>query len=280
MPFADSLVAELLRAGKTCAWHDVRAYESLAAIPRVRTMPWRAFVGTPFRVGPTVYFLTFTSPSALLEQFAAEDHAYIEIVASFVASRLQQRAQFERLRHQSAHDPLTGLPNRTAFRVAGARVLASGEALALAVVDVDGFRTVNETLGHQTADAVLVEVGAALAARAGEGDVVARLGGDTFGVLLRGACTRADAERRVARLHDVFAGPFGTGDREGKHRVAVSASIGAALAPAGGAQFERLLASADAALHAAKENGRARWSFFEPGCDARNTAVAPAYIGA
>ncbi|MEA2719376.1 MAG: diguanylate cyclase, partial [Candidatus Eremiobacteraeota bacterium] len=194
LPFGDTLVAELLRAGTTCAWHDVRAYQSLAAIPRVREMPWRAFVGTPFRVGPTVYFLTFTSTSPLSEQFAPDDHAYIEIVASFCASRLQQRVQFERLRHQSAHDPLTGLPNRTAFRVAGARELAGGEPLALAVIDIDRFRSVNELHGHQTADAVLVEIGAALQARAGEGGVVARLGGDTFGVLLRGARTREDAE--------------------------------------------------------------------------------------
>jgi diguanylate cyclase (GGDEF)-like protein len=263
LPFADTLLSELLRAGKTCGWHDVRAYDELAAIPRVRTMPWRAFVGTPFRVGPTVYFLTFTSSSALSEQFATDDYAYIEIVASFCASRLQQRVQFERLRHQSAHDPLTGLPNRTAFRVAGARELASGEPLALAVVDVDRFRSVNETLGHQTADAVLVEVGAALAARAGDCDVVARLSGDTFGVLLRGARTREDAERRVERIHGAFAEPFGTGDREGKERVAVTASIGVARSPDDGTQFERLLARADAAVHIAKENGRARWSFFD-----------------
>ena len=263
LPLADTLLSELLRAGKTRGWHDVRAHDELAAIPRVRTMPWRAFVGTPFRVGPTVYFLTFTSTSALSEQFATDDYAYIEIVASFCAARLQQRVQFERLRHQSAHDPLTGLPNRTAFRVAGARELASGEPLALAVVDVDRFRSVNETLGHQTADAVLVEVGAALAARAGDGDVVARLSGDTFGVLLRGARTREDAERRVERIHGAFAEPFGTGDREGKERVAVTASIGVALSPDDGTQFERLLARADAAVHIAKENGRARWSFFD-----------------
>ena len=263
LPLAQTLIAQVLRAGKTCAWHDVREYDDLAAIPRVRTMPWRAFVGTPFRVGPTVYFLTFTSSSTLNEQFAPEDRAYIEIVASFCASRLQQRQQFERLRHQSAHDALTGLPNRTAFRMAGARELAAGTPLALAVIDVDRFRSVNETLGHQTADAVLVEIGAALASRAADGDVVARLGGDTFGVLLCGTATREDAERRVERIHAAFAEPFGTGDREGKQRVAVTTSIGVATAPDDGARFELLLARADAAVRVAKENGRARWSFFD-----------------
>jgi diguanylate cyclase (GGDEF)-like protein len=263
MPLADTLLGEVLRTGKTCSWADVRADAAIAAIPRVRTMPWRAFISTPFRVGPTVYFLTFTSQSALVEPFVPDDHAYLEIVASFCALRLQQRAQFDRLRHESAHDPLTGLPNRTAFRVAGARALASGEPFALAVVDVDRFRTLNEALGHQTADAVLVEIAAAIGARVAGGDVVARLGGDTFGVLLRDAATRADAERRVERVHTAFSAPFGTGDREGKERVPVTASIGVAVAPDDGPSFERLLAHADTAVLRAKESGRARWSFFD-----------------
>jgi diguanylate cyclase (GGDEF)-like protein len=262
VPLKDALLAELLRAGRTCSWEDVHAHEELNRIPRVRSMPWRAFIGTPFQVGPTWYFLTFTSPDALAEPFAPEDHAYLEIVASFCASRLQQRVQFERLRHQAMHDPLTGLPNRAAFRVATVEALASCGNLALAVVDVDGFRALNEMLGHQTADAVLVEISAALTARVNDGDVVARIGGDVMGVLLRGA-TRADAEQRVERLHAAFAEPFGTGDREGKERVAVTASIGVALAPDDGAAFEKLLARADAAVRISKESGRARWSFFD-----------------
>jgi diguanylate cyclase (GGDEF)-like protein len=263
LPFAQTLLSELLRVGRTCAWSDVHRDDSLAHIPRVRQMPWRAFVGTPFRVGPTVYFLTFTSESALVEPFSAEDTAYVEIVAAFCASRLQQRVQLERLQHQSTHDPLTGLPNRAAFRVTGAREANAGERFAVAVVDIDRFRELNETLGHQTADAVLVEVAAALAARASGGDLVARLGGDTFGVLLRGVASHDDVEERVERLHGAFRSPFGTGDRDGKERVAASASIGVAVAPGDGPSFEKLLARADAAVHAAKQNGRARWSFFD-----------------
>ncbi|HZW53874.1 MAG TPA: bifunctional diguanylate cyclase/phosphodiesterase, partial [Candidatus Elarobacter sp.] len=263
LPLAETLLSELLRTGRTCAWDDVHAHDAIAHIPRVRSMPWSAFVGTPFRVGPTVYFLTFTSRSALVEAFSPEDHAYVEIVASFCASRLQQRTQFERLRHQTMHDSLTGLPNRVAFRLAGARELAAGEPFALAMIDVDRFREINDSLGHQTADAVLVEVGAAVAARAGDDALVARVGGDSFGVLLRGARSRDEAERRVERIHAAFAQPFGTGDREGKQRVAVTASTGVALAPQDGPGFERLLSRADAAVHTSKQNGRARWSFFD-----------------
>jgi diguanylate cyclase (GGDEF)-like protein len=263
LPIAETLVAELLRTGRTCSWNDVHAHQTLAHIPRVAQMPWKAFIGTPFRVGPTVYFLTFTSVSALVEPFSPDDHAYVEIVASFCASRLQQRVQFERLRHQSMHDPLTGLPNRVAFRVAGARELAGGEPLALAVIDVDGFRAINETLGHQTADALLVEAGAAVAARVEDGDLVARLGGDSFGVLLRGAAGRENVERRIERIHAAFAEPFGTGDRDGTERVPMTASIGVAVAPDDGPGFERLMSRADAAVRTAKESGRARWSFFD-----------------
>ena len=253
LPLADTLLAELLRASKTRSWEDVRADERIAAIPRVRSMPWRAFVGTPFRVGATVYFLTFTSPAALVEPFSAGDHAYLEIVASFCESRLQQREQFDRLCYESTHDALTGLANRTAFRVAGMQALASGAELALAVVDIDRFRAVNEMLGHQTADAVLVEVAAAIAGRVEQHDVVARIGGDTFGVLLRDAGNAGGVERRVERIHAAFTAPFGTGDRDGRQRVAVTASVGVAVAPGDGRSFEKLLEHADAAARAAKD---------------------------
>jgi diguanylate cyclase (GGDEF)-like protein len=258
LPLAQTLLSELARTRTTCSWADVRADERIAAIPRVSSMPWRAFIGTPFRVEAKAYFLTFTSECALVEPFTADDHAYLEIVASFCASRLEQRAQFDRMCYESSHDALTGLSNRTAFRVAGMQALASGEELALAVVDIDRFRAVNERFGHQTADAVLVEVAAALRAGFAGGDVVARIGGDTFGVLLRNVMSRRDAERRVECIRAAFRTPFGTGDRDGKQRIAVTASIGVAVASACGRSFERLLAEADAAVQAAKRS--------EPAC--------------
>jgi len=268
LPLADTLLAELRRDGKTRSWNDVHADERIAEIPRVQTMPWRAFIGTPFRVGATVYFLTFTSRSALVEPFADDDHAYVEIVASFCASRLEQRAQFERLCYESAHDALTGLSNRTAFRVAGMQALASGGEPALAVIDIDSFRGVNDALGHQTADALLVEVAAAVAARVAPGDVVARIGGDTFGVLLRDASVPDDLKRRVARLHAAFDAPFGTGDRDGEQRVALTATIGVAAAPRDGTSLEKLLGRADAAVRAGKERARCR-------CDLPSALLLP-----
>jgi diguanylate cyclase (GGDEF)-like protein len=256
LPLADTLLAEVLRAGKTCSWNDVHTDERIAAIPRVQSMPWRAFIGTSFRVGARVYFLTFTSRSALAEPFAADDNAYVEIVASFCESRFQQREQFDRLCYESSHDALTGLANRTAFRVAGMQALASAGEIALAVIDIDGFRGVNDALGHQTADALLVEVAAAVAGRAAVGDVVGRIGGDTFGVLLRDAGDSDELARRVARLHAAFDAPFGTGDRDGKQRVSLTASIGVAAAPGDGTSFEKLLGRADAAVRACKERAR------------------------
>ena len=261
LPVGETVIGELLRAGGTRSWPDLRA--AGPASSRLRATPWRAFVGTPLQVGPTVYFLDFVSLWPLAEAFSAEDHAYVEIVASFCAARLQQRVQYERLRHQSLHDPVTGLGNRAAFRSTAGQALGHGEPIALAVVDIDRFRTVNELVGHQTADAVLVEVAASLTAHVAENDVVARIGGDTFGVLLRAAGSRQDVERRVERVHAAFAERFGTGDRDGRQRVAVTASIGVAVAPDDGTIFEQLLARADAAVRTAKESGRARWAFFD-----------------
>ncbi len=254
LPFASTLLSGLAGIGTTRSWADVHADAAIAGIPRVASMPWHAFIGTSFQVGPTVYFLTFTSESALVEPFAPDDHAYLEIVASFCESRLQQRVQFDRLRHQASHDALTGLPNRTAFRVAGRQAFASNSELALAVVDIDGFRQLNEAIGHQDADAVLVEVAAAVAGRVAPGDVVARIGGDSFGVLLRDVESRAHAESRVECIRAGFRTAFGTGDRDGTARIDVAASIGIAVAPRDGSTFERLLARADSAVHAAKEN--------------------------
>ena len=133
--------------------------------------------------------------------------------------------------------------------------------MALAVVAIDAFRMVNETLGHQTGDAVLVEVAARLASLARGGDLVARIGGDMFGILMPQVAHRQDAEARLNAYVEAFREPFGTGDREGKD-LPLTASIGVALASLDATSFEELLAYADVAAYEAKQGGRARHTFF------------------
>lgn len=259
----DSMLGVVLREGRTVSSSDVRADPRFASVRSLRDLQSRAAIGTPFRVGATAYVIGFATVHPFDEPFSAQDHAYVETLASFCATRLHQRAQLDRLRYQTEHDPLTGVYNRATFRGRGFAALRENERSALVVLDVDHFRQVNDALGHHIGDAVLVEIAARLGSCLREREVLARLGSDTFGLLLRDAGDRGDVERRMEHLVAAFREPFGTGDREGKQRVAVTASFGVAIAPDDGNGFEQLLARADAAVIAAKVAGRARWSFFD-----------------
>jgi diguanylate cyclase (GGDEF)-like protein len=260
----ESILGIVRREGATEAWADIRDDARFDRSPRLRRLPWRAVIGTSFRVGQTLYGICFASPLAAgREDFGVRAREYVEIVASTCAARLQQQAQFERLRHQSEHDQLTGIFNRATFRSHGFAALREDAPLAVVVADIDRFREVNDTLGHQTGDALLVEVAARLASLASANDVVARLGGDSFGFLLPGVENAGEAARRVSRYLDAFREPFSTGDRNGTERVVLTASFGIAIAPSDGRAFEELLARADAAVYHAKQGGRARWAFFD-----------------
>jgi diguanylate cyclase (GGDEF)-like protein len=159
----------------------------------------------------------------------------------------------DELRRQASTDPLTGLLNRTAFseRLAAATVsIDPGAPPAVLFVDVDDFKTVNDTLGHGAGDDLLVTVAGRLTADVRADDVVARLGGDEFAVLL----TFADGERlrNVAdRLLTSLRAPMELAGSS----VTVTASIGGALG-APGDTAERLLHSADTAMYSAKRSGK------------------------
>ncbi|MEV6597807.1 EAL domain-containing protein [Actinoplanes sp. NPDC051346] len=162
--------------------------------------------------------------------------------------------QADESRHLALHDPLTGLPNRTLFgRRLGAalRDAHTGEhEMALMVVDLDGFKAVNDTLGHHAGDQVLLEAGRRLSAAAGESGVVARLGGDEFAVLLPQVtdldAATALAERMVEALRRNFVLDEGP--------AAISGSLGIALGGAD-ASGEELFRHADAAMYRAKASG-------------------------
>ncbi len=165
--------------------------------------------------------------------------------------------QADESRHRSLHDPLTGLPNRDYFHQETGRAPA-GTPVAMIVVDLDGFKAVNDTLGHQAGDLLLIEAGRRLHAGTGDRGVVARLGGDEFAVLLPrpGALPEivALAEHLVAELRRdfVLAG----------RPAAISGSLGIAV----GAPGDELFRHADAAMYRAKGSGGGV-AVYEPGDD-------------
>ncbi|UQU61977.1 bifunctional diguanylate cyclase/phosphodiesterase [Couchioplanes caeruleus] len=162
--------------------------------------------------------------------------------------------QADESRHLALHDPLTGLPNRTLFaerlRDALADAQAGGHQMALMVVDLDGFKAVNDTLGHQAGDQVLREAGRRLGAGVGDAGIVSRLGGDEFAVLL----PRVPGAAAATALAESLAGTLGRNFVLEDGPAAISGSLGVALGPLHGAGDD-LFRHADAAMYRAKAGG-------------------------
>jgi diguanylate cyclase (GGDEF)-like protein len=157
-----------------------------------------------------------------------------------------------RLRRQALHDALTGLPNRTLLHSRADRVLRGDEPAAMLLIDLDRFKEVNDTLGHDYGDALLVDVSERLQATLRRGDTLARLGGDEFAVLVCGAPDRAAVVELAARLQDALRRPFALRDVA----VELEASIGVAFYPEHGETAGALLQRADVAMYDAKRGRR------------------------
>jgi diguanylate cyclase (GGDEF)-like protein len=166
----------------------------------------------------------------------------------FTTRRLKRLADSNA--HLAEHDQLTGLPNRRLFhrRIAELTEGASRRMGAVAVIDLDRFKEVNDSLGHQNGDALLAQLGTRLAAAIRPGDTVARLGGDEFGVILARVATEAEALAALSRLRAVVEEPIQITGLP----LSAEASIGFALTPDDGEDAETLLQRADIAMYVAK----------------------------
>jgi diguanylate cyclase (GGDEF)-like protein/PAS domain S-box-containing protein len=173
------------------------------------------------------------------------------------------------LAFQAHHDSLTGLPNRTLFlERLGAEVdRRSGEsgAVAVAFIDIDNFKVINDSLGHGAGDRLITAVAQRLGRVLREGDVVARFGGDEFTVLMRDIADEAHALRIADRMITSLRPPFVL---DGEQRF-LSASVGLTLTGAGVEQPDELLRDADAAMYRAKELGKGRTELFDESMRAR-----------
>lgn len=167
---------------------------------------------------------------------------------------LAQRAELQRV---AMTDPLTGLPNRTRFTAGLAERLAAHRPATVLLIDVDDFKTINDTMGPALGDQLLIEVGQRLRTIGADG-LAARLGGDEFALLLD-VEEVASAEQAAAGVLRDLAEPF----RVGEHQLLAHASLGIAIAGSGDTADE-VLRNADIAMYAAKEGGKAAWTRFEP----------------
>jgi diguanylate cyclase len=172
------------------------------------------------------------------------------------------QASEEQLRHDALHDGLTGLANRTLFADRVERCLADGEndVVTVLFIDLDDFKMVNDSLGHQAGDELLTVVGERLNGCVRPGDTVARLGGDEFAILLLSAVDRQDAVNMAQRMLTALEQPLLLSGRE----VRIAASVGIAIECGGdGRRVEALLRGADVAMYLAKSKGKGRYEFFE-----------------
>jgi diguanylate cyclase (GGDEF)-like protein/PAS domain S-box-containing protein len=195
--------------------------------------------------------------------FSEEEHRFLEAAAHVLGHALARRELEDHLRHQALHDSLTGLGNRALFldRLDHwlERASRQRERAALLFLDLDSFKLINDSLGHDAGDDLLRIVGRRLGGAMRLSTTVARLGGDEFGVLLESVRTGRDALALAARIQHSLREPARLGDRQ----VAVSASIGIALTGPRARSAELLVRNADAAMYAAKRTGPGRVRIFD-----------------
>jgi diguanylate cyclase (GGDEF)-like protein len=170
--------------------------------------------------------------------------------------------------HLARHDQLTDLPNRVFFREElekSLRRLRHGEKFAVLCLDLDRFKSVNDSLGHSIGDKLLKAVASRLAGCIDERDFVARLGGDEFAIVQTNIGRPEDGSTLASRIIERLGAPY---DVEGQ-QLDIGVSIGLAIAPADGKSADQLLKNADLAMYRAKADGRGSYCFFEPEMDAR-----------
>jgi diguanylate cyclase (GGDEF)-like protein len=220
----------------------------------------RAALAAPvFQRGEVVGSLVVATHRAGRTYSASEREALLAF-AEHAGLALNDAKAAEETAHQAFHDPLTGLPNRALFldrlHQAQARSLRSGDSVGVLFVDLDGFKTVNDSLGHSAGDQLLISVGNRLEAILRPTDTVARFGGDEFALLLEEVEEPIDAARVARRALELLERPIEVAGRE----VLLTASIGIAV---GRESPDDLLRNADIAMYEAKGRGKGRYELFQ-----------------
>jgi len=198
-----------------------------------------------------------------------------DFLARSILYAIERKKAQERLTYLAQHDQLTGLINRTLFRDrlvhAMARSKRKDQPLAVMLLDLDRFKAVNDTLGHDVGDELLKEVATRLLECVREVDTVARMGGDEFTAILEGISGEENVLVVAKRIVESIGSPF----QIGPHRISIGVSIGITLYPSDDEDIDELLRHADKAMYAAKQQGGSRFHFHSPAGHSPTSAPTP-----
>lgn len=244
---ADAHLNEVIRSGRPLLACVLRSTENADGAPNA---DW---LGAPLiSQGRVMGALAVRTRTPGL-RYTEEDRDLLQFVSTQVATAIERKRAQTQLQFMAGHDPLTGLPNRMLFQdrldAALRRAQRDGERLALLYLDLDGFKEINDSQGHDTGDRLLCEVGRRLASCVRAQDTVGRMGGDEFTVLLPNIGSDTDIRELANKVCATLQRPVVCGSRE----LAVDASIGTAVYPDQALDGEQLMRVADKDMYAVKQ---------------------------
>jgi diguanylate cyclase (GGDEF)-like protein/PAS domain S-box-containing protein len=246
-------------------WFDAIVEEDRAAVQEhiqdATRSDWQSIQFPPYRISRPDGLIRWISARAFPIRDAQGQIVRVAGIAEDISDRQSYQQNLENLAH---YDPLTHLPNRRLLadrlNQALARSHRSGQLLAVCMLDLDGFKPVNDKYGHEVGDQLLIEVGRRLQESVRGDDTVARLGGDEFVILLGGLTSVKELEDTLRRLLHLLASPYVLAVQP----INVSASIGVTVHPNDNGDADTLLRHADHAMYLAKEAGKNRFILFNP----------------
>lgn len=227
------------------------------------------WLGVPLKTGDTTLGVLVVQSYSKAVRLRDREKEVLTFISQHIAGALERKRAEETIRHQAYHDVLTLLPNRMLFKDRFSQALAQAQRykqlVAMLFLDLDRFKTINDTLGHAVGDRLLQGVAERLSKCLRDGDTIARLGGDEFMVLVPGIHQPEDAAKVADKILQSVRPSF----QFDGHELHVTTSIGISLYPHDGEDAETLFKNADVALYRAKDQGRNTYQLYTPAMNAR-----------